>query len=104
MRAPGDHPWVSAKIRAICAAVRCRFSRRKQHANSSIDAGVRGFVERGPGLSASNPPARHARIQRSIVLRLTLTATPSTPTCSAAANARTIRPRSAWLNERSAAW
>ena len=90
-------------IRAIWAPVRCGFSRRSEHANSKIVAGVRGLVDRGPGLSASNPPPRHARIHRSKLLRLTRTVDPVGAGMLPGGQARTIRPRWAWLSAGSAA-
>jgi hypothetical protein len=57
---------------------------------------VRGATTRSRGISASKPPARHARIQRSSVDRPINTRRPSGPTCSTSASARTSAPRSAF--------
>ena len=69
-------------ISRTCAAVRSGRSRLSANASSSISAGVRGATTRGRGTSASNPPRRYARIQRSSVPRATRTSRPSGPTCS----------------------
>jgi hypothetical protein len=80
-------------MRATCAAVRAGFSRFSAAASSSTSAGVRGPTRAGAGTSAANPPACQARTHRSIVGRETRTGSPEGPRCSAAASARTIRPR-----------
>ncbi len=73
--------------------MRWGFSRRSATANSSTSDGVRWLVWRGLGTSASNPPARQSRIQRSSVWRDTRTGVPNGPVWSAAAIERTSRPR-----------
>lgn len=93
VRSSGAQPnWV-CRIRRIAAAVRCGFSRRSATASSSTSAGVRGVHWRGLGTSASNPPARQPRIQRSMVWRLMRTRRPNGSVCSREANSRTIFPR-----------
>src|SRR5258705_158247 len=54
---------------------------------------VRGGTLAGCGTSAANPPVRHHRHHRSIVLRATRIFSPNGPSCSRSANARTIGPR-----------
>ena len=78
----------------MAAAVRSGFSRRSATASSSTSAGVRGVHWRGLGTSASNPPARQSRIQRSMVCRLMRTRRPNGSVCSRDASSRTIFPRS----------
>ena len=96
-------PW-AARIAATWAAVRAGFSRFNATANSRVWAQVRGFAPRGGGTSAWNPPARHARIQRSSVTRETCTRAPNGPACSASAIPRTMAPRARGLRSGSAAW
>ena len=60
---------MARRIRATCAAVRAGFSRFSPAASSSTAASVRGVTCRAGGASAANPPARQARIHRSIVSR-----------------------------------
>ena len=67
----------------IWAAVRPGTSRFSPAASSSVDAGVRGSDRRGEGTSASNPPARQARIHRSRLTRETRIRSPNGPRCSA---------------------
>ena len=69
VRSSGAQPSWVRRIRRIAAAVRSGFSRRSATASSSTSAGVRGVHWRGLGTSASNPPARQSRIQRSMVCR-----------------------------------
>ena len=73
--------------------MRSGFSRRSASARAKISSGTFGDNARGLGLSASNPPARHALIQSSAVERATRTATPSGPTWGTSHRARTSRPR-----------
>jgi hypothetical protein len=80
-------------IRAICAAVRAGFSRLSATATSNTSPGVRGNTRAGVGTRASNPPARHRRIQRSIVWREMRTRVPNGSRWVASASSRTIRPR-----------
>ncbi len=75
------------------AAVRAGFSRFNAVASSSTSAGVRGVTRAGRGTSASNPPLRQSRAQRSMVWRETRTGAPNGPVCSRSASARTSRPR-----------
>ena len=77
----------------MCAAVRAGCSRRSAIASSNSRSGVAFGERRGAGTSASNPPSRYQRIQRSSVLRETRTH-PSGFRCSRAASARTSAPRS----------
>jgi hypothetical protein len=81
-------------IRAMCAAVRAGRSRLSRAASSSTPGSVRGTTWRSAGISASNPRARHARIQRSRLARDTVTGSPTGPMCTWAASSRTSRPRS----------
>jgi hypothetical protein len=80
-------------IRVICVAVRSGFSRLSATATSSTSPGVRADTRAGVGTSASNPPARQARIQRSIVWRDTRTRAPNGSVWVAWASSRTILPR-----------
>jgi serine/threonine protein kinase len=59
----------------------------------ATSTGNRGAHWRGLGTRASNPPRRHALIHRSSVSRDTRTRRPAGSRCSAAATARTSRPR-----------
>ena len=93
VRAEGDQPRSSVMILAICAAVRASSWIRRDSASSKIPAGVRGSLWRAAGTSASNPPVLYILIQRSSVLRLTRTRSPSGPRCSPEANWRTNSPR-----------
>ena len=81
-------------MRAMCAAVRAGRSRLSRAASSSTPVSVRGSTWRSAGISASNPPARHARIQRSKLARDTVTGCPDGPIWTWAASSRTSRPRS----------
>ena len=72
VRSAGDHPPLVRKIRATCAAVRAGFSRFSAAARARTSAGVRRVTWRAGGISASNPPARQARIHRSRLGRDTL--------------------------------
>jgi hypothetical protein len=86
--------WLTRRIWAIWALVRMGASRLRLTASSNSASGLRSCaVERSAGSSASNPPARQARIQRSSVLRLTLTLLPSGPRWSRSASWRTSTPR-----------
>jgi hypothetical protein len=93
VRSDGDHPDCARRILAPCVAVRPRFSFFTAAARSRTSAGVRGGTRAGCGTRAANPPVRHHRHHRSIVLRATRTFSPNGPSCSWAANARTIGPR-----------
>ncbi len=79
--------------RATCAAVRSGFSFFSAAASSSTLASVRGSTRRGEGHSASNPPARYARIHLSRLLRDTCTPRPAGPACTFPAMPRTSLPR-----------
>ena len=81
-------------MRAMWAAVRAGCSRLSRTASSSAWASVRGPTWRSAGISASNPPARHARIQRSRLARDTVTGSSDGPRCTWAASSRTSAPRS----------
>ncbi len=85
------------------AAVRPGASRLSFTARSNTPAGVFGSALRGTGTSASKPPERQARIQRSKVLRLTVVRVPAGLRWSRRARARTSAPRSALVSEASAA-
>jgi len=89
-RSDGAQPSWAISTRRTCAAVRAGFSFFSPTASSTSCASVRGAHWRGAGTSASNPPARRAVIQRSTVLRDTLTTAPNGPACSPAAMPRTI--------------
>lgn len=93
VRSPGAQPIWARRIRRTCAAVRSGFSRLSAIAVSMTSTGNRGLDWRGLGTSASNPPARQARIQRSSVSRETRTSRPDGSRCSLAAIWRTSRPR-----------
>ena len=82
MRTDGDQPQLARRIRITCAAVRTGFSRFSPAASSSTAASVRGVTCLAGGASAANPPARQARIHRSIVSRDTLTGSPNGPGCA----------------------
>ena len=71
-------------ISATWAAVRPGASRLSFTARSSTAAGVVGSAARLAGTRASKPPARQARIQRSMVLRATRTRSPLGPVWSRA--------------------
>src|SRR5919198_98819 len=90
---PGAHPDWARRILATCAAVRCGCSRLSAAANASTSAGVRALNRAGVGTSASNPPARHQRIHRSMVCRDTRTGSPNGPWWLRSASSRTSRPR-----------
>ena len=89
VRSDGAQPRRAAMTRATCAAVRCGFSLFSAAASSSTAASVRGATCRGEGHSASNPPARYARIHRSRLVRDTRAG----PACTCAAMPRTSPPR-----------
>jgi hypothetical protein len=93
VRSEGDQPPLARRTRATCAAVRAGFSRFSAAARASTSAGVRGVTWRHGGASASNPPDRQARIQRSRLGREIVTGSPNGPACSRAASSRTSRPR-----------
>jgi len=103
VRTDGDQPHDFSRIRRTCAAVRARFSRFSPAAISSTAASVRRVTWRAGGASAANPPARQARIHRSIVARDTITGSPDGPSCALDAISRTIRPRCRTLSAGSAA-
>src|SRR5262249_5101836 len=102
VRAEGAHPRSWSMIATMCAAVRAGRSRLSRSANSNTPASVRGCTCRSVGSNASNPPARHARIQRSRLARDTRTGSPNGPVCTRPANSRTNTPRSAEDNPGSA--
>jgi hypothetical protein len=77
VRSEGAHPDWARRIRATWAAVRAGFSRFNAVATSSTSAGVRGVTRAGRGTSASNPPPRQSRAQRSMVWRETRTGAPN---------------------------
>jgi len=105
VRSDGAQPDWARRILVTCAAVRCGASRLSAAAIASTSAGVRGVTRAGVGTKASNPPARHQRIHRSIVWRDTRTGSPNGPWWVRSASSRTSRPR--WRPERagsSASW
>ncbi len=87
----------------IWAAVRSGASRLSASAMANTSVGTFNDRARGLGLSASNPPARHARIHWSAVERPTRTSTPPGPVCTPAASSRISRPRCALDSAGSAA-
>jgi hypothetical protein len=80
---------------ASCAAARSGFSFFKADASPGTLAWARGSTRRGEGHSASNPPARQARIHLSRLVPDTCTGRPDGPACAFAAMPRTSRPRRA---------
>ena len=103
VRGDGDHPFATVMICAICAAVRPGASSFNVTAKSSTLAAVNGTAVRVAGDNASKPPACHAWIHRSNVLRPIMIRSPLGPACSRPANPRTSTPRSACVNAGSAA-
>ena len=79
VRRDGDQPRSASMMRTTCAAVRAGRSRFNATARSMKDWGIFDSALRDSGTNAANPPARHARIHRSIVERDTTTRSPFGP-------------------------
>jgi hypothetical protein len=80
-------------MRRTCAEVRAGRSRFRVAAKDRICAGVTAPWARPRGFNASNPPARQARIHRSMVSLETVTVPPNGPGWTIAARSLTIGPR-----------
>lgn len=93
VRSFGAHPQLRANSSQMWAAVRSGSSRLSASARCNTSSGTFGDKARGLGLSASNPPARHARIHPSSVERPTVISIPSGCGCGRPAISRTSRPR-----------